>query len=190
MKLRFFCLFIIFCFLACSQKKSVKFYDETKVSKNEIAFLLIPNDIDLSKINEEFINAPITNKEYELQIPKGHHTLTARYYCLWNTNSGENTLVKSSKVKINIDLEAGKSYQLLHKPLKNYTEALAFETSPIFYVKELKEAANIIAPEKNLESPTTSITTDKKSLDVLKLIWENSSEDDKRKFLDWLKEKK
>lgn len=182
MILRCIGIFVIFSFFACAKTKTVKFYDEAKVEKNEIATIIIPNDIDLSKVNTEFVNTPITNKEYELQLSKGHHTLTARYYCLWSSNSGENILLKSAKVKINIELEAGKTYRIGHKALSNFTEASAFENSPQFNINEMK---SLNASETN--SPPNN--NDKKSLDVLKLIWENTSDEERRKFLEWLKEK-
>lgn len=190
MKLLLLNLFAIFCLLACSKTKTVKLYDEAKVAKSEIAVLIIPNDIDLTKFNDENIDTPFTSKEYELQIPKGKHTLTAKYYCLWNSNSGENILLKSSKIKISFELEAGKTYRLQHKPLNNFAEALEFEKSPQFFIKEANEPNALIVSEKTSDVTPATTSTDKKSLDVLKLIWENSSEEDRREFLEWLKEKK
>ena len=45
-------------------------------------------------------------------------------------------------------------------------------------------------PEKSNVSSSKPASSDKKSLDVLKLIWENSSEEDKKEFLKWLEKEK
>ncbi len=190
MKLTCVCLLLILCSFACNKTKTVNLYDENKVAKSDLAVVIIPNDIDISKFNDNNIDTPISSKEYELRIPKGQHTLTARYYCLWNSNSGENTLLKSAKVKINLTLEPGKTYRLTHKPLHNFAQAQEFEKSPMFNVAALNETnPNPITETTAPETPAPPPNTDKKSLDVLKFIWENSSEEDKRKFLEWVKEK-
>lgn len=207
-------LLIALCLIACTKPKPVLLYDETKVSKSDIVTVTIPNDIEIFKVDDKYVDTPMTTGDIELKIPKGAHSFTVRYYCMWQSPSGENTLLKSKKVTFSRTLESNKSYCIIHWPhqIKNYTEALALEKSPKFELAEVtpgemkkdeiiptqlieeipEEVATekSVAPEKNKDSTSKQTNSDKKSLDVLKLIWENSSDEDKKEFLKWLEKEK
>lgn len=206
-------LILLILLVACTKPKPIILYDEAKTSKEDIVSITVPNDIELFKIDDQIVNTPISTSDWIIKIPKGKHSFTVRYYSLWKAPNGENELLKSKKVTFTRILEANKSYMIIHLPyqIKNYDEALEVEKNPKFEIGHLTETEKIqdiimlpqvkeeqpekttpanLAVEQNKESNPKIGNSEKKSLDVLKLIWENSSAEDKKEFLEWVEQEK
>lgn len=197
MKNNFYLILIILFAISCTQSKTVNLYDESKTNKIDTVLVSMSNDIEIMKLDDKPVSTPMTNNNLDLYIAKGEHSFTLRYYCLWKSNNGDNNLIKSKKVTISGTLEKNKTYQISHKKIVSYDDALAMEKEPIFTLKEssvtaiTKPAPNNSEPAKTTKTENSQTpATDKKSLDVLKLIWENSSDEDKRKFLEWVETSK
>ena len=195
-------LLMTFFFTACEQAKPVLLFDESKVSKNDIVLLVVPNDMEIFKMDDQSVSTPMTSEGVNLYIPSGEHSFTVRYYCMWKSPSGDNNLLKSNKTTFKATVEPNKSYKISHKAIHNYDGALAMEKNPQFFLTELSgqsnNTANIKAPKEKEPVQKTTIpakvvtnpNAEKKSLEVLKYIWESSSDEDKKRFLEWIEKEK
>ena len=84
-------IFLCFCFIACGKSKPVLLYDETKTLKKDIVMVNVPNDIEVVKVNDKFVDTPMSNSGIDLFLANGHHNFTLKYYCMWKAPSGDTT---------------------------------------------------------------------------------------------------
>lgn len=142
MKKKFSVLILIFSFslfiTACKSNKLVEVNLVNQKEKGgEVAFLITHTDTVLMNLDHKTVNRPFTNKPIRYQLNAGEHELKLKFYTLWKSDTGENVLLKSQKVSLEINLSPNNTYEIKHKPLNNYDEAQAFEQKPEFFIKKV-----------------------------------------------------
>lgn len=155
-------------------------YAETRVS------LTLPAALELMAVDQHPVNSPsLVSGSYQQPIAVGTHRLTVKYLQNWNNNDDGGQLFESERLVIDHHFLPGKNYQLTIPPLNNAWQAEAFARQPTIWLSEnsVKVATAVTAEQAQQREKKQPESV---RLKQMKLLWQQASPAEQRRFRHWL----
>jgi uncharacterized protein YccT (UPF0319 family) len=197
---------LLFPFTGHIEAKTIRLYDESKISAKQAASLFVPSDIEILRIDDRKLDSSfsVIRKKYEIQLASGDHQLIIRYNNIWEYDTSHNfEKVRSNEIVVVFRAEEARHYNVTHPLLRDIKEAQKFAENPEIRIEEIKTKARVSTSGQNkmdvtpkpagaIEPPPknkSKAAPAKNSDQLLKKDWENMSEEEKKQFKEWMEKK-
>jgi uncharacterized protein YccT (UPF0319 family) len=197
---------LLFPFSGFITAKTIRLYDESKIPANQTASLFVPSDIEILRIDDRKLDSSfsVIRKKYEIQLAAGDHKLIIRYNDIWEYDTSHNfEKVRSNEIVIAFKADASRHYDIVHPSLRDIKEAQKFAENPEIQIEEIKTKTRVSSSGQDkkdaMPKPAEAIepapknkskaASTKSSDQLLKKDWESMSEEEKKKFKEWMEKK-
>ncbi len=193
MTLKNISLSLIFSLLmACSTQQAVRLYEGPALGENLETTLVLPVEFNLLSLDGREVSSftqGFRNKNLNIQLPAGPHTLVIQYEDVWEVDDENHERITSGKLIIEANMEAKETYHLNSPSLRTLEEAQAFSTNPKLSLNNGQHSfyASHIKKDNPLEFNTKSAQgeTELPRLEQLKYWWQQASQHEKKQFIKW-----
>ncbi len=185
---------------ACQGTKTIRLHDANEVREDEVVRVRVPIDILVLDVDGREVGdffSYLSSYEKEIQIAPGEHEMTVRYSDFWDYDDNHFEKFRSGKIVLNFRVEAGRTYRVMHPKLKNIGEAAKFEKNPEFWIEEAADRNRVSTsrPDVSEKVDEDAMATDAKEASIkendetLEKDWNSLSEEEKKKFRDWMEKR-
>ena len=193
MTLKYISLSLLFSLLvACSTQQGVRLYEGPALGENLEAKLVLPVEFNLLSLDGREVSSftqGFRNKNLNIQLPAGPHTLVIQYEDVWEVDDENHERITSGKLIIEANMEPQKTYELSYSSLTTLEEAHAFSINPKVSLKNGQQsfAASHIKKDNPLEFNTKNAQGEAElpRLEQLKYWWQQASQHEKKLFIKW-----
>lgn len=195
--MRILVLFICTLILGCSHTGPVRLYPGETLSPQQEATLLLPEALELLKINDEAIPAStfaFRTSQAELRLAPGPNRLTIEYRTLWDESADQHQVVESGPIEFDVDLKDNQTYQFDWQAPKSLEAAQQFAKHPEIRIVGHQHAwLGKYKPKQSdlilIADPDTSASASDNgiALDKLQYWWQRANLDEQKAFLKSIK---
>jgi len=193
MTLKYISLSLVFSLLmACSTQQAVRLYEGPALGESLEATLVLPVEFNLLSLDGREVSSftqGFRNKNINIQLPAGPHTLVIQYEDVWEVDDENHERITSGNLIIEANMEPQKTYELSYPSLTTLEEAQDFSLKPKLSLKNGRQSfsASHIKKDNPLEFNTQSDQgeTELPRLEQLKYWWQQASRHEKIQFIKW-----
>ncbi len=178
--------------MACSTQQAVRLYEGPALGKNLEATFVLPVAFNLLSLDGREVSSftqGFRNKNLNIQLPAGPHTLVIQYEDVWEIDDENHERITSGKLIIEANMASKETYELSYPSLTTLEEAYAFSTHPKVSLINGRHSflASHIKKDNPLEFNTQSAQgeADLPRLEQLKYWWQQASRHEKMQFIKW-----
>jgi len=189
---------------SCAQTSSyIQRYDGAKRLPNEVAQLIVANELEILEIDGRSFKTPYTASGiYQVDLLPGKHELTIIYSAFWGTAS-EGAIETSNDFLFQFSLDAGQTYVFNHDAPENLETAnfgsigsdvkiwVSQQSSgKIIQASDSVEGGGLLSPVINKivtrDPQPTNSSSQLNPLDQLKQSWMESDDKQRKAFKEWV----
>ncbi|EAT11602.1 DUF2057 domain-containing protein [Bermanella marisrubri] len=195
--MRIIILFALSFIFGCSHTGPIRLYPGETLDSKQEAILVLPEALDLLKINNENIPAStfaFRTSQSELRLAPGPNRLTIQYRTLWDVSSDQHQIVESGPIEFDVNLKGNHTYQFNWQTPASLENAIEFSNNPKIHIVGDQQSwlGNHQAKQSDLILIADPSTHSNKSenniaLDKLQYWWQRASLDEREAFLKSIK---
>ena len=178
--------------IGCTSQQNVRLYEGPLLNENLESTLILPIEFNLLSLDGRSVSSfaqGFRNKNLNIQVPAGPHTLIIQYEDIWEIDDENHEKITSGKLIIEANMLPKEIYTLSYSPLTTLENALSFSKNPNVTLRSDQHsfAASHIKKDNPLEFNSQSAQSDIElpRLEQLKYWWQQASQHEKTQFIKW-----
>ena len=187
-----FIALIVSLLIGCSTQQNVRLYEGPSLGENLESRLILPIEFNLISLDGREVSSftqGFRNKDLNIQLPAGPHTLVIQYQDVWEIDDENHENITSGKLIIEAQMKPREVYTLSYPPLTTIEQALEFSKNPDVSLKDNRHSfkASHIKKDNPLEFNSQSAQSEVElpRLAQLKFWWQQASQHERKQFIKW-----
>lgn len=178
----------------------MRLYAGPERSSEEITSLLFVESLEVSSINGKHIpSIPriVRSGERRFDLLPGDYEVVVHYDVVWPLNASDDEVVRSESWRLRVELEAGHTYRVEHRPAIDLDDARLLIRDLKLIVVDLSSGRPVqIAVESRpaevstplVVSPVPTMEGNVAAAALLKFWWQRASPEERAQFRGWIEE--
>ena len=191
------CLLVGIALTACSSVE-MNFADSSQPLGSGPILVTVPASLKVLSVDGEQVSAPDLHRGfYELRLKPGQHRVLTQYFENWNEPDEAGYLIKWSPVELSYDFQRDATYQLQYEQPASREHAQRMAAKPSVWISragnEKVVEGTVVAVEPKpsvltqvLNPPPSVVATTSPTLEQLKELWQQASDEDRKSFWQWI----